>query len=217
MNQISNNLVLIESLLDLSQQEPHSSISIHTAVGFLIILLLTLLQVRGQSSGDPFQTHGATISAFVIAIFFYATALAVISQLTPNTRYLPILWHVCIIFGVLACGLLLRIIVPPFGLLILVLWVCTSLLLLYDSQILQSFSEATTNAFNTISEATSNAFDKLCVWFQDSFQSMRQEASGPFNSSSMPAANSTKTSGENGGFECSMRIARSISYVPMFP
>ncbi|KAF3947546.1 hypothetical protein CMV_026334, partial [Castanea mollissima] len=181
-------------------------IAIHTAVGFLIILLLTLLQVRGQSSGDPFQTHGATMSAFVIAIFVYATALAVTSQLTPNTRYLPILRHVCIIFGALACGLLLRIIVPPFGLLILVLgllilvlWVCTSLLLLYDSQILQSFSEATTNAFNTISEATSNAFNKLCVWFQDSFQSLRQEASRPFYSSSMPAANSTETSGENGG------------------
>ncbi|KAL4607572.1 hypothetical protein ACB092_09G184800 [Castanea dentata] len=162
-----------------SQLEPHSSIAIHTAVGFLIILLLTLLQVRGQSSGDPFQTHGATMLAFVIAIFVYATALAVTSQLTPNTRYLPILRHVCIIFGALACGLLLRIIVPPFGLLILVLgllilvlWVCTSLLLLYDSQILQSFSEA-----------TSNAFKKLCVWFQDSFQSLRQEASRPFNSS----------------------------------
>ena len=116
------------------------------------------------------------MKASVLAIFFYATALAVISQLTPNTRYLPILRHVCIIFGALACGLLLWIIVPPFGLLILVLvllilvlWVCTSLLLLYDSQILQSLSEATTNAFNTISEATSNAFNKLCVWFQDSF------------------------------------------------
>nr|POF14972.1 hypothetical protein CFP56_63310 [Quercus suber] len=66
------------------------------------------------------------------------------------------------------------------------------------TQILHSFSEATTNAFNTINEAISNAFNKLCVWFQDSFQSMRQEASRPFNSSSMPAANSTETSGENG-------------------
>ena len=156
--------------------------------------LLTLLQVRGPSSSDPFQTHGATMKASVIAIFFYTTALAVISQLTPNTRYLPILKHVCIIFGALACGLLLWIIVPPFGLLvlvlglpILVLWVCTSLLLLYDSQILQS-----------ISEATSNAFNKLFVWFQYSFQSLRQAASRPFNSSSMPAANSTETSGENG-------------------
>ena len=145
------------------------------------------------------------MSAFVIAVFFYAIALAAISQLTPNTRYLPILRHVCIIFGALACGLLLRIIVPPFGLLvlvlglpILVLWVCTSLLLLYDSQILQSISAATSNAFNTISEATSNAFNKLFGRFQDSFQSLRQAASRPFNNSSMPAANSTETSGENG-------------------
>ena len=147
------------------------------------------------------------MSAFVIAISVYAIALAVISQLTPNTRYLPILRHVCIIFGALACGLLLQIIVPPFGLLLLVLWVCTSLLLLCDSQILQSISEATSNAFNTISEATSNAFNtiseatsnafnKLYVRFQDSFL-LCQAAFRLFNSSSMPAANSTETRGEN--------------------
>ena len=139
------------------------------------------------------------MSASVIAIFFYTTALAVISQLTPNTRYLPMLRHVCIIFGALACGLLLRIIVPPFGLLVLVLGLPILILwVLYDSQILQSISEATSNAFNTISATTSNAFNKLHVWFKDSFPSLCRAASRPFNSSSVPAANSTETVGENG-------------------
>ena len=149
---------------------------------------------QGSKLWRPIPKAWCNYVGFCHSRIFYATALAVIIQLTPITRYLPILRHVCIIFGALACGLLLRIIVPPFGLLvlvlglpILVLWVCTSLLLLYDSQILQS-----------ISEATSNAFNKLFGRFQDSFQSLRQAASRPFNSSSMPAANSTETSGENG-------------------
>uniref|UniRef100_A0A7N2M2Q7 Uncharacterized protein n=1 Tax=Quercus lobata TaxID=97700 RepID=A0A7N2M2Q7_QUELO len=73
------------------QQELGSSMTVHGIFGFLIILLLTLLQVNYQNSGNPFETHGATMLLFILAVFVYAIALAGISQPTPNSSYLPIL------------------------------------------------------------------------------------------------------------------------------
>jgi hypothetical protein len=46
-----------------------------------------------------------------MAVLVYAIALAGISKPTPNTSYIPILMHVCFIFGASACGLLLLILV----------------------------------------------------------------------------------------------------------
>ena len=112
----------------------------HTAVGFLIISLLTLLQVKYQYFGNPFQTNGATLLLFIVAVIGYNVAvigyniaLAGISQPAPNTSYLPILRRVCFIFGAYSCDLLLSIIVPPFGWLVLFLCVCMSLQLLYET------------------------------------------------------------------------------------
>ena len=103
----------------------------HTAVGFLIISLLTLLQVKYQNFGNPFQTNGATMLLFIVAVIGYNIALAWTSQPAPNSSYLPILRRVCFIFGAYSCDLLLSIIVPPFGWLVLFLCVCMSLQLLY--------------------------------------------------------------------------------------
>jgi hypothetical protein len=131
--------------------------------GFLILLLLTLLQVKNQNSGNPFETHGATMLLFIIAVHVYAIALAGISKPTPNTSYIPILRRVCFIFGAFACGLLLLILVPPFGWLILSLCACMSAKLLYDSyeQILKCFQQI----FRSINQSTSQEFNILCGWF----------------------------------------------------
>jgi len=107
-----------------SQQEPDSSIAVYTAVAFLILSLLSLLQIKYQNSGKPFQTHGAIMLLFIVVVFIYAIALARISQLTLNTSYLPMRRRVCLILGAFACDLQLLILVPPFGWLILILCVC---------------------------------------------------------------------------------------------
>ncbi|KAL4607583.1 hypothetical protein ACB092_09G185900, partial [Castanea dentata] len=116
------------------QQEHGSSVTVHDIFGFLIILLLTLLQVNHQNSGNPFETHGATMLLFILAVFVYAIALAGISQPAPNSSYLPILRGVCFISGAFACDSLLMILVPPFGWFIFVLCVCMFLQLLFKSR-----------------------------------------------------------------------------------
>ncbi|KAK4580925.1 hypothetical protein RGQ29_024545 [Quercus rubra] len=142
------------------QQELGSSTRVHTAFGFLILSLLSLLQVKYQNFGNPYQTHGATMLLFILAVLVYTIALAGISQLTSNTSYLPLLRCVCFIFGAFACDLLLLILVPPFGWFILILCVCMSVRLLCDShrQILECFQQI----YQLINQSTSKAFNILC-------------------------------------------------------
>ena len=153
-------------------------------------MLLTLLQVKFQNSGNPFQTHGATMVLFIVAIFVYAVALVAINQLTPNTSYLPILRRVCFIFGAFACDLLLLILLAPLGWLILIICVGMSIQLLCDSyqQIFQCFRQI----FKSFKQSTSKAFNKFCDWLLNSFQSLCQTARA-FNSFSMLTANSIET------------------------
>ncbi|KAL4607580.1 hypothetical protein ACB092_09G185600 [Castanea dentata] len=126
------------------QQELGSSITVHTAFGFLILSLLTLLQVKYQNSGNPYQTHSATMLLFVLAVLVYTIALAGMSQLTSNTSYLPLLRCVCFIFGAFSCDLLLLILVPPFGWFILILCVCVSfpIIMSISFQSIQKFFHA---------------------------------------------------------------------------
>lgn len=127
---------------------------------------------------------------FIVAVIGYNLALAGISQPAPNTSYLPILRRVCFIFGAHSCDLLLLIIVPPFGWLILVLCVCMSLQLLYEThqQILLCFQQI----FQSINQSTSKVFNISYDLFQNSFQSQFQAASRASKSSSMPTANSSE-------------------------
>ena len=143
--------------------------TVHGIFGFLIILLLTLLQVNYQNSGNPFETHGATMLLFILAVFVYAIALAGISQPTPNSSYLPILRGMCFISGAFACDLLLMILVPPFGWFIFVLCVCMFLQLLFKSR--QQIHQCLQQICQSINRSTSQAFKILSDWFQNSFQS----------------------------------------------
>ena len=102
-----------------SRQQLGSSTKVHIALGFLILALLTLLQVKYQNSGNPFQTHGAIMPSFIVLVIGYALTLAGISRPTLNTSYLHIGRRMCGILGTSASGLLVEILLPPWGILIL--------------------------------------------------------------------------------------------------
>ena len=101
---IVSEVIPCSSFICGSQQELGSCTTIHIFFGFLITLLLTLLQVNYQKSGNPFETHGAIMLLFIIVVFVYTLALAGISQPTSNASYLPILrrvfyfWSFCMWF-----------------------------------------------------------------------------------------------------------------------
>ncbi len=147
--------------------------------------LLTLVQVKSQNSGNPFKTHGAIMLLFILSMLVYVVVSAWISKLAPNTGYLPILKHVHSIFVTFACGLLLVILLPPFGWLMVV--ICASM-----------FVKLLCGSHEQILECITQAFNILCDWFQNSFQSLCQAVSGAFIRSLMPTeptANSTERQG----------------------
>ena len=141
--------------------------------------LLSLLQVKSQNSGNPFETHGAIVLLFILSMIVYVVVSAWISKLAPNTSYLPILKHVQFIFVTFACGLLLVILVPPFGWLMVV--ICASM-----------FLKLLCGSHEQILEYITQAFNILCDWFQNSFRSLCQAVSRAFNE---PTASSTEQQG----------------------
>ncbi|KAK9274180.1 hypothetical protein L1049_018994 [Liquidambar formosana] len=100
-----------------------SSIALHAAFGFLIVVLSTLIQIKYQSKDlSPFETHPATMIAFIIVVVIHVGALVVtIGRETDSRSYLPVLRHALLISGALASALLLRILVPLFGLFMFIL------------------------------------------------------------------------------------------------
>ncbi|KAM3690901.1 hypothetical protein ACJW31_09G155100 [Castanea mollissima] len=180
-----------------SQQQLNSSTTVHTAFGFLIMMLLTLIQVRFQNSDNPFHTNGGIMFSFIGCALGYSITLAWISQPTLNTSYLHIGRSVCVIFGTFASGLLVEILLPPLGFFILAICalMLARLLCVSHQEILQCFQEI----FQSINQYTSEAFKTLCGWVQNGFQSLKQAASRAFNSSSMPTAHSLEEQAETVG------------------
>ncbi|KAL4607578.1 hypothetical protein ACB092_09G185400 [Castanea dentata] len=177
------------------RQQLGSSTKVHTALGFLILALLTLLQVKYQNSGNPFQTHGAIMASFIVLVIGYALMLAGISRPTLNTSYLHIGRRMCVILGTSASGLLVEILLPPWRILILAIsaLMFAQLLCVAHQQILQFFGQI----FQSINQSISEAVKTLCGWIQNGFQSLQQAASKAFNCSSMPTANSIESQVEN--------------------
>ncbi|XVF48901.1 hypothetical protein PTKIN_Ptkin03bG0225500 [Pterospermum kingtungense] len=101
-------------------------------IGSLIIVLLTLLQVKyGNKDASPFETHRLIMTLFIVAMLTYAlTAVAAIKFQTwfTNHSLILLLNQICIAFGFLACDLLLLILAPLLGYFFLVICV---LILLY--------------------------------------------------------------------------------------
>ncbi|XP_050242439.1 uncharacterized protein LOC126691431 [Quercus robur] len=162
--------ILLVLLLHLySRQQLGSSTKVHIALGFLILALLTALQVKYQNSGNPFQTHGAIMSSFIVLVIGYALTLAGISQPTLNTSYLHIGRRMCIILGTSASGLLVEVLLPLWGILILILAISAlmfaQLLCVSHQQILQCFVQI----FQSINQSISEAVKTLCGWVQNGF------------------------------------------------
>jgi hypothetical protein len=66
-------------------------------------------------AASPFDTRGTTMSSFILVLVVqvYAKYLLERIQPIPNTRYFHITKLVCQISGIIACGLLLSILLPP--------------------------------------------------------------------------------------------------------
>ena len=155
-----------------------------------MVSLLTLLQVKFQNSGNPFKTHGAIVLLFILSMLVSVLVSACISKLTPSTSYLPKLRHVRSIFVTFACGLLLMILVPPFGWLMVVICACMFVKFLCGSheQILECITQAFhilcdwfQNSLQSLCQASSRAFNILCGCFQNSLQSLCLVSSRAFN------------------------------------
>lgn len=91
---------------------------------FLIPVMASLLQVKCQNLQDncPFDKHGAIMSIFIVATYVHVKTFCMILRPIPNTNYLPLIKFICHMWGGLAQGLLLLILVPPFGWFILTSW-----------------------------------------------------------------------------------------------
>lgn len=80
-------------------------------------MLVSLLQVKYQNARtSPFDTHGTIMSFFILVLLakVYAKYLLQITQPIPNTCYFSITKLVSQIAGVVACGLLLSTLLPPY-------------------------------------------------------------------------------------------------------
>jgi hypothetical protein len=80
-------------------------------------VFIGLVQVKYQNTqSSPFDTHGLIMLLFILVLVakVYTKYLLEMSQPIANTSYFPITKFVCQISGVLACGLLLSILLPPF-------------------------------------------------------------------------------------------------------
>lgn len=135
------------------------------------------------------------MSFLIVLLIGYALTLAGISQTTFNTSYPHIGRRMCVILGTSASGLLVEILLPPWGILILAIsaLMFARLLCVSHQQILQCFGQI----FQSINQSISEAVKTLCGWVQNGFQSLQQAASKAFNCSSMPTANSIENQVEN--------------------
>jgi hypothetical protein len=93
------------------------SANFQAGVPILIQVLIGLIQVKYQNTqASPFDTHGTTMSFFILVLVanVYAKYLLEITQPIPNTSYFSVTKLVCQVSGVVACGLLLSFVLPPF-------------------------------------------------------------------------------------------------------
>jgi hypothetical protein len=63
-------------------------------------------------AASPFDTRGTTMSSFILVLVAQVYAKYLLERIQP-TRYFRITKLVCQISGVIACGLLLSILLPP--------------------------------------------------------------------------------------------------------
>ncbi|GMN69475.1 hypothetical protein TIFTF001_038540 [Ficus carica] len=108
------------SHIDQQQQQLHeySSKDLHTAFGFIIGLLLTLVGVKYQGSGTTlFRQNRQIVSLFILTISLYATALVKTTLASRNDNHQSSNSYpaIFLIIGTFASELLLFILLTPLG------------------------------------------------------------------------------------------------------
>jgi hypothetical protein len=149
-----------------SEEEPKHFTAFHKPFFFFITLLASLIGLHFQVLGiSPLKKHFTIILLFIMDIIVYTIAYMRINLHPHNNEYLPILWWICLISGIIACELLVAILTSLFWLFIINL--CAILI----EEILRLWYQ--------------NIYQLLCQiqdWFQQLFQSIRLTASQAFSS-----------------------------------
>ncbi|KAI9180215.1 hypothetical protein LWI28_002419 [Acer negundo] len=104
----------------------------HAVFGFLIPLLVALLQVNNQGTNKySFETHQANLWVFLLATFVYCVAFAAdIQSKFYSTNYAKLSRFVAVISGSLSSVSLISIFLPPLlGRLIFIPWAFVSIVL----------------------------------------------------------------------------------------
>ncbi|KAB2011018.1 hypothetical protein ES319_D10G285500v1 [Gossypium barbadense] len=97
---------------------------IHASLGFLISVLVDLIQVKYQSTNMavPFETHPAIMFIFITAILVYAAAATIKTSNDNSSIHRVIVTKISLLSGSLATVVLLLVIVAPIGWFILLIW-----------------------------------------------------------------------------------------------
>ncbi|PPD76984.1 hypothetical protein GOBAR_DD26084 [Gossypium barbadense] len=110
---------------------------IHASLGFLITVLLALIQVKYQSTNMavPFETHPAIMFIFITAILVYAATAAIKTSNANSSIHRIIVSKISLLSGSLATVVLLLVIVPPIGWFILLIWSFFLVKQIYDGML----------------------------------------------------------------------------------
>nr|KJB74314.1 hypothetical protein B456_011G287000 [Gossypium raimondii] len=110
---------------------------IHASLGFLISVLLALIQVKYQSTkmAVPFETHPAIMFIFITAILVYAATAAIKTSNDNSSIHRIIVTKISLLSGSLATFVLLLVILPPIGWLILLIWTFFLVKQIYDGML----------------------------------------------------------------------------------
>ncbi|KAB2011016.1 hypothetical protein ES319_D10G285300v1 [Gossypium barbadense] len=110
---------------------------IHASLGFLISVLLALIQVKYQSTkmAVPFETHPAIMFIFITAILVYAATAAIKTSNDNSSIHRIIVTKISLLSGSLATFVLLLVILPPIGWLNLLIWTFFLVKQIYDGML----------------------------------------------------------------------------------
>ncbi|EOY16314.1 hypothetical protein QUC31_000991 [Theobroma cacao] len=163
---MENNQSSIDLGSESKQGVGHSTI-IQAAIGSLVVILLTTIQVLYQNDDkSPFKAHALIMKIFIVFAFTYTSlTVAVIALQSHCTSYLPLLNHIGFVLGALVCDFLLLILLPPFGYFVLLLCILMLLIILLKSyqQIFKLLRSVATLASNRAGDLLHNIYGCTCA------------------------------------------------------
>ncbi|KAJ6344376.1 hypothetical protein OIU76_005988 [Salix suchowensis] len=140
--------------------EKESIIMQHGIFALLVGTLNNQIQVKYQSiKASPFDSHDVTMSAFLLALFVYATAsVAEVMLRARESLYSTLVGNLRLFASALAAILLLSILAPILGCVFSAVWACLFMRIAYESS-LELYS-----ILKNLNQSTSKLLDMLkCV------------------------------------------------------